>query len=561
MINIFTNPIFQREFRANARCRKTVLFAGILLGMLTVIILGLWPRSGIFSESNSNEIFTIFLGAELTLMILLTPGFTATSITSEREGHSFDLLFTSLLTPGEIMAGKLFASLGMALILLVVSLPITAICALSGGISLQTLLQAYAVIGMATLTYGLLGLAISAMCHRSYEALAATYLGIIALAGATWLPSVLSNSLTLRPLFQQIRSLSPYEALFALRFAERYELTVGVKSAEQIFHFYLLGMAILGTIFLLLFCLFVLKPPRRHKAQTRTLYDDTRTAIRRTLGWPFYLVDPLRRKKPIGPGRNPIFIAELRSKLFGKPKFIIRGLTVCIVVSLVLLILTARQYATMIDADKIRSVAIIFQLAVVALLAPAVSSGSITDEINSGTLLMLRMTPLRPSQVVAGKMKAALLYVMIFLVSSLPVLFSLAYLESEAAYWRIAAWLGVLVLSTLLLTAAGLCASALATTTGMATAMSYGFCVIVCLGTLGVLLLGERVSPLTRAAILAFNPTVAALQITSDRMFSDLPLLFGNTLWQNHLLAISALTIILLLVAALRVHWLFRERD
>ena len=230
-------------------------------------------------------------------------------------------------------------------------------------------------------------------------------------------------------------------------------------------------------------------------------------------------------------------------------------------ISLILLILTAQQYATNIEADMIRSVAIIFQLGVVALLAPAVSSGSITDEISSGTFLMLRMSTLTSRQVVAGKMKAALLYVMIFLISSLPVLLSLAYLESTAAYWRIAAWLAVLVLTTVVLTAGGLCASTLARSTGAATAVSYGFCVAVCLGTLGVLLFGTRVSPTVQTAILTFNPVVAALQITSDQLFSNQVSLFGNKLWQNHLIAMGALTLLLLGISAWRVHRLFRERE
>jgi ABC-type transport system involved in multi-copper enzyme maturation permease subunit len=562
MYNLLINPIFRREFRAHARCPKTILFIGMALAVLTLIILALWPRSGIFSETNSNELFTVFLGAELALMILLTPAFTATSITSERENSSFDVLFTSLLTPTEIMFGKLCASLGMALLFVAVSLPVTAVCALSGGISLPTLLRAYAVIVVATVTYGLLGLAMSAVCHRSYTSLVATYLGIIGLAGATWLPAALFSYLPMfKPLFQALRSLSPFEALFALRYAERYELVVGIASAEQIFHVYLGGMAVLAALFFVLFSLFIFKPPRRHQAVTRTLYDDTRTALRRKLGFPFYLIDPLRRKKAIARWRNPVFVAEIRSKLFGNPRFIIRSLFTCIVVSLILLILTAHQYATMIDADRIRVVAIIFQLGVVALLAPTVSSGSITDETNSGTLLMLRMTPLSPSRVVIGKMKASLLYVMIFLISSLPVLLSLAYLESEAAYWRIGAWLAVLVLATTALTAGGLCASTLAATTGAATAVSYGFCIALCVCTLGVLLLGDRVSPAIETAILTFNPIVAALQITSDRLFADQVTLFGNKLWQNHLIAMAATTVLLLAVSSLRVRRLFTQRD
>lgn len=562
MINIFKNPIFAREFRANVRCRKTLIFTATLLGVLSLILVTLWPRSGIFSESNSNEIFTIFLTSNLILIILLSPGFTATAITDERERGSWDMLFTSLLRPTEIMFGKLFSSLAMILLLLLISMPVTAACALSGGISLPTLTKAYLVIAAAAFTYGLLGLAISAVSRRTYAALIVTYLGIVFMAGATWLPAALfSRWFSMKNVFQILRDLSPFEALFALNYAERYEITVGGGvMAQDIFSIYLKGMLVLSLLFFTVFCIFVLRPPPRRQAKTVQQYDDSRTALRRKLGWPFYLIDPLRRKKPIPYYRNPVFVAEIRSKIFGNPKFIIRSLAGTMVVSLVLLILIGNQYETVLEADKVRCVAIIFQVGLIALLAPAVSSGSITDEKTHGTLLMLRMTPLSATGVVSGKIKASFLYVMIFLISSLPVLCSLAYLESKAAYWRIAAWLAVLLLTAVVLTAGGLCASTFAPSTGAATAMSYSLAAVLCLGTLSVLLLGTRVSPHVQSVILALNPVAAALQITSDTWFRDMPQIFGNKLWMNNLYAMSALAVLLLLVSALRVHALFRQR-
>ena len=80
------NPILRREFNSAARNPKTAVFAALAVGVLGFILYALWPRSGIFSEANSNELFTIFLGAELTFMILLTASFTASTITSPVRG-------------------------------------------------------------------------------------------------------------------------------------------------------------------------------------------------------------------------------------------------------------------------------------------------------------------------------------------------------------------------------------------------------------------------------------------------------------------------------------------
>lgn len=561
MIFFWKNPIFIREFRTNSRCRKTLVMTLVLVSALAGMLLLLWPRTGIFAETNTHEIFTIFLNLNLALIILLIPGFVATTITQERENNSFELLFTSLLTPWEILLGKLLSSLAITFLVVITSMPITAVCALSGGISVPLLSRAYAVILLATLTYGLLGLAVSALCNRSFTALVLTYVGILMLCGATWLPSVLLPQLvSLRHVWQVLRSMSPFEVLFALNHPERYELAVTGISVENVLSLFFTGMGILCVIFLLIFCVFVLRPLRRRKPVSVEQYSDTRTAIRRKLMFPFYLIDPMKRKKPIAVWRNPVYVAEIRSRIFGRPKFIMRSLSACIVLSMFLLMLTSMQFATRLEPDMVRLVAIIFQVGVVAFFAPAVCSGSITDERISGTLTLLRMTNLGAGTVVIGKLKAGFLYVMIFLISSLPVLWALTYLEAHASYWRVCGWIAILFLTTAVFVSSGLCASTLASSTGAATAMSYGFSAFLCIGTLGVLLFGSRMSPTLQALALCFNPLAAALQITSDSWFAELPKIFGNSIWLNNLLFLSGLTIILTVITAVRVRVIFNKR-
>jgi ABC-type transport system involved in multi-copper enzyme maturation permease subunit len=561
MFRFWTNPIFLREFRANTRCRKTLALTLVLILSLAGTLVLLWPRTGIFAETNTNEIFTVFLNLNLALIILLVPGFVSTTITQERENRSFDMLFTTLLSPSEILVGKLLASLAIAFLVVITSVPIPAVCALSGGISVPLLVKAYSVVLLATLVYGLFGLAMSALCQRSFTALALTYVGILLMAGATWLPSVLlSQVVGFQDVWHIIRSLSPFEVLFALNHQERYELAVAGLNAQSVYHLHVVGMGILGAIYLGVFCLFVLRPPRRRKTASADVYTDTRTAVRRKLMFPFYLIDPLKRKRPIARWRNPIFVAEIRSRIFGKPKVIARALSACIIVSLLLLVLTAVNFATALEPDDVRIVAIIFQVGVVAFFAPAVCAGSITDERTSGTLTMLRMTNVSVPTVVIGKLKAGMLYTLIFLASSVPVLFALSFLEANASYWRVGACMGILVVTTALFVTAGLCASTVTPSTGAATAVSYGFAALVCIGTLSVLLFGSRVSPELQSVVLAFNPVVAALQISSDDMFQGLPKIFGLPIWVNALASLSALTALLVAVTAVRVHVIFNHR-
>jgi len=562
MFNIFTNPIFRREFLVLARSRKAKLSATALILVLCAVLYILWPRTGVVSEFDSNEIFSVFLGATLGIIILLVPAFTSTAITDEKENQSFNILFTTLLSPFEILAGKLFSSLAMIFTVVILAMPVIAICALSGGIGIPLLTKTYAVIFLATLTYGLLGLALSAYCHRSFTSVVVTYVVIAVLAGATWLPSVLLGGwVQMRPLWAMLRSLSPFEALFALNHASRYEIVVGDGAfATTTLRLYTMGMVALSVFFFIVFCIFILRPLRPRRSKTQQQYSDFKTSLKRRLGFPFYLIDPLKRKKPIPGYRNPVFVAELRSKIFGKPGFIIWSLTACVVASIGTMILTCFTYATKLGPDRVRFVAVLLQFAIIILVAPIVSSGSITDERVSNTITSLRMTCLSTWTVVLGKFKAAFVYVLIFLLSSLPVLFALVFLETQPSYGRIGWWLFALVLSALVFTIAGLFASTVMRTTAAATAASYGFAFALSVVTMSVELFGARIPVNVRTVILTFNPLVAAIQVASDDWFGDLPQLFGRPLWQNHLYLFGSIAIILLFGTAWRVRGIFRER-
>jgi ABC-type transport system involved in multi-copper enzyme maturation permease subunit len=472
------------------------------------------------------------------------------------------VLYPTALKPFEILTGKRCSSLAMVTSIAILAMPVTAICALSGGISVPLLLKTYAIVLLAIVTYGVLGLTISAICSRSFTAVVSTYVMIAVLAGGTWLPSVLLGSMGgLTTVWMLLRSLSPFEALFALNHPSRYEIYLGGTAiAGTTFQFYVGGMLLLTALLFVLFCYFILRPLRSRKARQQQQYTDIRTTLKRKLVFPFYLIDPLKRKRPIALWRNPVFVAELRSKIFGKPKFIIRALATCITLSMGILILIAFNFATVLGPDHVRFVAVVFQFGLIVLVAPLVSSGSITEERNSGTMLLLRITPVSAWTMVMGKMKAAFMYVLIFLISSLPVLFALTYLETEAAYWRIGAWVITLLLSALVFTLGGLFASTFMSTTAAATALSYTFAFALSVVTLSVLLFGERISATVQTVFLTLNPLVAAIQITSDEWFAEYPMLFGNAIWKNHLYLFSALAVCMLVVAAIRVRQIFHER-
>ncbi len=588
------NPILRREFVSSTRSLKANLLLWGYLVLLASALLVLWPSGGVLSVASSSgrRIFALFFGINLTLLILLVPAFAATSITFERENNTFSGLFLTLLSPFEIVLGKLTASLAMLFFLALFSIPIASVCALTGGIGVGFTLKVSSILFLAAVSYGMMGLACSASLLRSSSAIMLNYVLILLFSGATWLPAVLLGDLLpgLQGILRIVRSFSPYDALFYLIYPESYQLATG--AAEEggglgPYGVFLVFSCVLTGISLLVFVRKMLNPPVR-KAIRGGMYDGASKVRKRRLSWPFYLIDPLKRKKNIGRWANPVFVAEMRNKLFANPKFVLRTVSAIFILSLGVLLLVSAQYATEFDPDTLRVVSIVFQLGVVALLAPSVGGGLITDEVAAGTLMSMRMTMITPLKMTIGKLKATFFYAMIFMVSSSAVIFVMAYLEPQnvwpsdgsvlsGAWWselskmmksptwfdrfwstyhRVGGWIVILILSATTFLSAGLFASAISRTTSVATAISYSIAATICLVSFAPVVLGAKLAHGLAGAVLSLNPIAAAIQVTSGSAFSDYP-----GLWQRNIWILLGLTLFFITGATVKVWWLFNKMD
>ncbi len=591
---IIGNPIIRREFCSATRSFKANFLLAAYLVLLSSALLLLWPTGGIHSVASASgrNLFALFFSINLTLLILLVPAFAASSITFERENNTFDNLLVTLLSSTEIMSGKLIASILMLVFLILFSLPVSAACALTGGISMEFMVKVNLLLLTAAVSYGLVGLACSAICLKSTNAIIMNYVMIMFFSGVTWFPSVLLGNIIpgSKGLLQIIRSFSPYDALFFLLYPESYRMSTATAAAATTnpFMVYLIFSAALSCLAFLVFSRKIFNPGLRKSVVIDQKYSDAKQTIKRRMKWPFYLIDPLKRKKNIGQLSNPVFVAEMRSKLFTNPKFIMRLVSTIFILSLTILVLVATQYEDTFSADMVRVVAIVFQIGVVAMLAPSVSSGLITDEITSGTLVALRLTPITPVKVVAGKLKATFFYAMIFIVSSFFVIFAMAYLESQnvfpddismfsGEFWselatrskepgwlgevwntyrRIAIWIVILLLSTVTFLTGGLFASSFCRKTGIATAVAYSIVGVICLVSFAPIVLGAKLAKGASSLILSINPVAAAIQITSGTAFPDYP-----NLWKHNILALSILIAIFLVASVARAWHLFNRMD
>jgi len=149
--------------------------------------------------------FTALIHTQLTLMLLILPAYGAGAITMEREKRTLDMLRVALLTPGDIISGKLVSVLAFGLVLLLAPLPVAAWCLLLGGISPGEIFLSYSYLLAVVVFASSLGVWFSAILRRSLSAVVATYGSLIALGVAsTVIPAVfetLASQTGRRPTF------------------------------------------------------------------------------------------------------------------------------------------------------------------------------------------------------------------------------------------------------------------------------------------------------------------------------------------------------------------------
>ena len=547
----FENPILKRELVGSLRSRKAFVIQLVFLLVLLGTCLLLWPSQGVYSISahRSRSMLNIFLLGQLAMVVLFSPAFSATSVTSEKERGSYDLLFASLLPPRAIALGKLFSSISFLLLLVISSLPVASLCFLLGGVGLKEMLIGYAILGTTAITYGLLGLAISAATNRSRTAIIITYVTILILAAGTWVPSwILAIWTRGREAIYLLRSVSPFSALLSILQPELVARVGGtVVKGPPCWRTFLLFSAFLGPLLLIIFLVLIRRLPLPKPQKRISLTEDRRFLSHRRFRWPFYLIDPLRRGAMIRDHANPVRVKEMRNKSLARARPMIRGMYILFVFSLCLAGLVISR-AGVWNLTAMKTVAVSFQLGLVMLVGPSLTASTITQEKEQGNYELLRMTPLRPITIVMGKLETSTWSLFLLVLATLPMTgmaFFLEHLE-RGEFQRIFISLGVLLVSVLLATSAGVFASSLSRRTATATVIAYGLVAFLCLGTAMVIPLGNAVSPTLSHWLLIWNPFATSIGVCNATVYQTLP-------WKESLIALGGLCLLFLVGATIAV--------
>lgn len=194
------NPVLRRELLERWRGKRAlIVITGYLalLGIFTILLAwiglnllnqqfrfegggatGSGPMLGRFLVEN-------LLAVTLGLALLLAPAYASTQISGERERKTLALLRITLIRPGQIVLGKLGASVAWLLLLILAAVPLMAIGFFLGGITLPQVLRGMFTLICMTVAIASIGIGISSMTKRSTPALIITLMTVGAITIGT----------------------------------------------------------------------------------------------------------------------------------------------------------------------------------------------------------------------------------------------------------------------------------------------------------------------------------------------------------------------------------------
>jgi len=202
---------------------------------------------------------------------------------------------------------------------------------------------------------------------------------------------------------------------------------------------------------------------------------------------------------PRGVLQNPITLKELRSRMRGRRAFVILSLyllATCIIIFFTYLFLVINNTTTSTAGQTAGQTIFFFMISIqmflVVFVAPAFTAGAITGEKERQTFELLRTTLMSPRRFVFGKVISALGYVLLLVVSTIPLI-SLAFMIGGISWIEIVVSQAMLIAGAFTYSLMGLYFSSRMKTTLAATVTTYIVTLAILVGLPLVVLLASLI--------------------------------------------------------------------
>jgi ABC-type transport system involved in multi-copper enzyme maturation permease subunit len=158
-----------------------LLSAGVMYGLLQIMLALSSNSTGILSPSIGQSMFTVLAFLELFMVCAITPAVTAGAISGEREKLTYEMLQSTPLSTASIVWGKLVSALSYVFLLLFAAVPLASLVFIFGGVTPRDMLKVLLMLVMLAVSFGVLGLFMSALFGRTGRATVASFLVVLGL--------------------------------------------------------------------------------------------------------------------------------------------------------------------------------------------------------------------------------------------------------------------------------------------------------------------------------------------------------------------------------------------
>lgn len=213
-----TNPIYDKEMRSEIFAQGTLMLRLVI--QISMVLALFVMAICLFIKPHFAPWYIAYV---LLFNIMVGPVFSAGSVTSERERQTLDLLLTTLVTPWQMLWGKLLSGLRVSSVLTGFLLwPVVLACLMPLGFwsNLPTIFGYLVIVALCCVTTAMTALFSSTIFSKSSTSLICTYLVIMTLfvapLAAGYFADTFFRGSAEAGVVEKLGALSPFAATFSL---------------------------------------------------------------------------------------------------------------------------------------------------------------------------------------------------------------------------------------------------------------------------------------------------------------------------------------------------------
>jgi hypothetical protein len=270
-----------------------------------------------------------------------------------------------------------------------------------------------------------------------------------------------------------------------------------------------------------------------------------------------FLVDPRKRKRHIRFWQNPVLIKEFRTRPMLQAHWLLRAVGASLIVSILLMFLVALSVSAFSEetASLPQAIALftgILMVLLIVLVGPAMTSGAICSDRETGVWDLMRTTRLPSWRIVSGKFQASVVPLFLLALAMVPALLILLYFNVHL--WpKIFRILSIVAMTIAFAATCGAFFSSILKRTAAATACTYAVMTVLAVVTMLVMLDQELFSHRIKWAVFVLNPIAAAMGAAGH------PGMQEYNLVAPHLQIMGLASALFFIVTVVRVYQLRRQ--